>query len=105
MTGFKLTTDAKERIQTMVRTNNGFEIAEADLKLRGPGDLEGTQQSGILNLHIADLAKDGKILEIARNDAQRILDEDSPLLLPEHQSLRVHIEQNPQNLAGWSRIS
>nr|WP_290940144.1 helicase-related protein [Haliscomenobacter sp.] len=91
MSSFKLSKDSKERIQTMVRTNNGFEIAEADLKLRGPGDLEGTQQSGIVNLRLADLAKDGKILQVAREVAARILDDDPYLKRPEHEVLAVQL--------------
>ena len=67
MTGDKISADARKRIQTMVGTTDGFKIAEADLQLRGPGDLEGTQQSGILDLKIADVVKDEKILKIARN--------------------------------------
>jgi ATP-dependent DNA helicase RecG len=73
MSSFKVSKEGKERIQTMVRTNNGFEIAEADLKLRGPGNIEGTQQSGIINLRIADLATDGRILQTAREIALRVL--------------------------------
>ncbi len=73
MTGYKLSEDAKKRIQTMVRTNDGFEIAEADLKLRGPGDIEGTQQSGIpFDLKIAHLGKDAQIIEYARDFALKI---------------------------------
>ena len=76
MTGFKLSKDARTRLETMVRTNNGFEIADIDLKLRGPGDLMGTQQSGVLDLLIADLAKDGRILSESRAAAQAILADD-----------------------------
>ncbi len=82
MTGFKLSTEAKTRLDTMVRTNDGFELAEVDLKLRGPGDLMGTQQSGILNLKIADIIKDNEILQLARNYAMSIL-KDDPLLSKE----------------------
>ena len=67
MTGSKLSDESKIRVQTMVKTNNGFEIAEVDLKLRGPGNILGTQQSGILRLKIADIVKDNKLLKIARN--------------------------------------
>jgi ATP-dependent DNA helicase RecG len=79
MSSFKLSADGKERIRTMVRTANGFDIAEADLKLRGPGNIEGTQQSGILNFRIADLVKDGHILKVARETANQILDGDPRL--------------------------
>jgi hypothetical protein len=72
MTGYKLSSDTRTRLETMVRTNNGFEIADVDLQLRGPGDLTGTQQSGVMDLMIADLAKDGAILAAARESAQAI---------------------------------
>ena len=104
MTDFKISHEGRERIQTMVRTNNGFEIAEADLRLRGPGDLEGTQQSGILNLHIADLARDGRILQTAREIADRILDDDPVLQKPHHAVLRVELDKQKQH-KGWGRIS
>jgi len=105
MSSFKLSKEARERINTMVATNNGFEIAEADLKLRGPGNIEGTQQSGILNFRIADLSKDGKILQVAREIAARILDEDPQLEQPDHQEIRVYLEKHGKKLKGWSRIS
>lgn len=105
MSSFKLSTDGRERIQTMVRTNNGFDIAEADLKLRGPGNIEGTQQSGIINLRLADLAKDGRILQAAREVATRILDDDPALQRPEHQPLKRHLEENKREAKVWSRIS
>src|SRR5688572_30035895 len=76
MTGHKLSADTRLRMETMTRTNDGFEISEVDLKLRGPGDIEGTQQSGVMDLKLADLARDGQILQMARNAAQQILDED-----------------------------
>jgi ATP-dependent DNA helicase RecG len=105
MSSFKLTHEARERIQTMTRTNNGFEIAEADLKLRGPGNIEGTQQSGILNFRIADLSKDGKILQVARELAARILDDDPTLVKPVHQRLAYYLQKEGKKLKGWSRIS
>ena len=105
MSSFKLSKDSKERIQTMVRTNNGFEIAEADLKLRGPGDIEGTQQSGIVNLRLADLAKDGKILHAAREVAARILDDDPYFKRPEHEILGVQLAKESKARKVWSRIS
>ena len=76
MTGHKLSDDSKTRLETMTRTNDGFEIAEVDLKLRGPGDMMGTQQSGVLNLKIADIVKDNNILKLARSYAYAILKED-----------------------------
>ncbi|MCB0578071.1 MAG: ATP-dependent DNA helicase RecG [Phaeodactylibacter sp.] len=105
MSSFKLSNDSKERIQTMVRTNNGFDIAEADLRLRGPGNIEGTQQSGILNFRIADLARDGRILQTAREVAARILDDDPRLERPEHHPIKWYDEKFGKKLKGWSRIS
>jgi ATP-dependent DNA helicase RecG len=105
MTSFKLSADGKERINTMVRTTNGFDIAEADLKLRGPGDIEGTAQSGLLNLRIADLAKDGKILAFARNTANDILDDDPKLEKPEHEVLRNYLAVLSEQRRVWGRIS
>jgi ATP-dependent DNA helicase RecG len=105
MTSFKLSADGKERINTMVRTTNGFDIAEADLKLRGPGDIEGTAQSGLLNLRIADLAKDGKILIFARNTANDILDDDPTLEKPEHAVLRNYLAVLSEQRRVWGRIS
>ena len=105
MTSYKLSEDSKVRMETMTRTNDGFEIAEVDLKLRGPGDIMGKQQSGILNLKIADLVKDRDILELARHHALKILKSDAPLLKPEHENLRkVFIEMTKkQNI--WNYIS
>lgn len=105
MSSFKLSKEAKERIATMVRTNNGFEIAEADLRLRGPGNIEGTQQSGILNFRIADLAKDGRILQTAREVAARILDDDPKFERPQHQPVAQYLARHGKKLRGWSRIS
>lgn len=105
MTSYKLSQDSKVRMETMTRTNDGFEIAEVDLKLRGPGDIMGKQQSGILNLKIADLVKDRDILELARHHALKILKSDAPLEQPEHAALRkVFIEiSKKQNI--WNYIS
>ncbi len=105
MTGYKLSKDSRTRLETMVRTNNGFEIADIDLKLRGPGDLMGTQQSGVLDLLIADLAKDGRILTESRAAAQAILQEDPELAQPAHGNIRRHIESLPATAVNWSRIS
>lgn len=104
ITGNKLTKESKRRISVMCETNDGFVIAEEDLKLRGPGDMEGTRQSGILNLRLADLAQDGKILEAARKSAEEILNEDPELGKPEHLSLRRYLEQATQE-KQWSKIS
>jgi ATP-dependent DNA helicase RecG len=101
----KLSDDAKIRLETMVRTNNGFEIADTDLHLRGPGDLMGTQQSGVLDLLIADLGKDGKILQIARDAARKLLDKDPDLIHEKNKNLRNHINNLHKNTLNWSRIS
>lgn len=105
MTGFKLGADSKIRIETMVRTNNGFEIAETDLSIRGPGDLMGTQQSGVLDLLIADLGKDGELLKRAREKAQDILEKDPDLKTPENQVIKIQIDSMRQTTVNWSRIS
>jgi len=105
MTSYKLTQEGKERINTMVQTNNGFEIAEKDLKLRGPGDIEGTRQSGVLDLLIADIAKDGTILQLARQAAADIVSEDPELTLPKHQVIKQQVDSIKKNVVNWSRIS
>jgi len=105
MTSYKLGVDTKTRLETMVRTNNGFEIAETDLKLRGPGDLMGTQQSGALNLLIADLSKDGKILQQAREAASDILNHDPELKKAENAAIRKQVESMKKTAVNWSRIS
>jgi ATP-dependent DNA helicase RecG len=97
--------DSKLRIETMVRTTNGFDIAETDLKLRGPGDLMGTQQSGVLDLLIADLAKDGAILQEARTLAIAILQDDPELEKPENNLIRVQVDSMRKTAVNWSRIS
>ncbi len=98
MTGNKLSNDGKQRIETMVRTNNGFEISETDLQLRGPGDLAGTQQSGVLDLKIADLATDQVILKEARNTVMSIFEEDPNLDFPENKLLKFHLEQGQSGI-------
>ena len=105
MTSYKLGADTKTRIETMVRTNNGFEIAETDLKLRGPGDLMGTQQSGALDLLIADLSKDGILLQRARDAADEILKNDPDLKNPENGVIKMQIELAKKTAVNWSRIS
>lgn len=105
VTGHKLTHDGKTRIETMCQTNDGFVIAETDLRLRGPGNVEGTQQSGLMRFRLADLARDGQILEAARSCAQHILDNDPGLQAPENSRIRVHIAETDPQGAVWSRIS
>jgi ATP-dependent DNA helicase RecG len=105
VSSFKLSAESKVRIETMVRTNNGFEIAETDLKLRGPGDLMGTQQSGALDLLIADLGKDGAILQQAREAAISILNEDPELKHQTNAVIRQQIDSMKKTVVNWSRIS
>jgi len=105
MTSDKLTNDARKRIQTMVHTSDGFLIAETDLQLRGPGDLEGTRQSGILDLKIADIVKDEKVLKYSRNLASRIIEKDPGLELPEHQRLNHHLRMIHKTEHNWGLIS
>ena len=105
MTDYKLGTESKTRIETMVKTNNGFEIAETDLKLRGPGDLMGTQQSGALDLLISDLGKDGEILKQAREAAQQILEQDPQLDKLENRAIRQQVDSIKKSMVNWSRIS
>jgi len=105
MSGYKLSADGRERLQTMVQTNDGFIIAEVDLRLRGPGNMEGTQQSGMLRFHIADLGRDGQILSAARDIAAKILEADPALTAPENARLRAHLEATGKEARVWSRIS
>ena len=105
LTSFKLSAEAKLRMETMVRTNNGFEIADTDLKLRGPGDLMGTQQSGLLDLMIADLGKDGKILLQAREAATEILEKDPELTKHEHQPIKNQLSLLRKSTINWAKIS
>ncbi len=105
MTSHKLSHDAKTRLETMVRTNDGFEIAETDLKLRGPGDIMGTQQSGVLNLRIADIMKDGEILKIARSYAFQTLKDDPNLEKPENAPINYTYAQLSKYRNIWNYIS
>ncbi|MFV5693293.1 ATP-dependent DNA helicase RecG [Flavobacterium sp. LT1R49] len=105
MTSHKLSSDSKTRMETMVQTNDGFEIAEVDLKLRGPGDLMGTQQSGVLNLQIADLVRDRDTLALARNYALKLLKEDAGMQKPEHTALRAVFIEMTKKKNIWNYIS
>ncbi|MGV6830054.1 MAG: ATP-dependent DNA helicase RecG [bacterium] len=105
MTSHKLSNDSKTRLQTMTRTSDGFEIAEVDLKLRGPGDLMGTQQSGILNLKIANLVKDKDVLAKARYFAQRTLQDDPTLIKPINSPLKSTYLKINKNRSIWKHIS
>ena len=105
MTGSKLSDESKIRVQTMVKTNNGFEIAEVDLKLRGPGNILGTQQSGILRLKIADIIKDNKLLKIARELAKKILKKDPKLENSENQIIKRNLSNLQYESNIWNLIS
>ena len=105
MSGNKISAEGQERLKTMVRTTDGFEIAEVDLKLRGPGDLMGTQQSGMLELKIADLIKDNAILQYARQLALETLHEDPDLKLPKNKPILQYYKEVSNRRLEWSRIS
>lgn len=105
MTGQKLTNEARTRISTMVSTNDGFKIAETDLKLRGPGDLMGTRQSGVLDLLISDLGADGEILKLARQAATEVLHDDPGLASSRNRPIKSHIDSLNKTVVNWSRIS
>ncbi|MGE0091180.1 MAG: helicase-related protein, partial [Bacteroidales bacterium] len=106
MTGYKLSKESRQRIELMCSTNDGFELAEADLRMRGPGDMEGTQQSGLpVDLHISNLAKDGQILEEARRTAQAILEEDPLLENEKHRLLRYNLGKLKREQKDYSLIS
>jgi ATP-dependent DNA helicase RecG len=106
VTNYKLSEDTRRRMEIMCRTTDGFEIAEADLKMRGPGDLEGTQQSGLaFDLRIASLARDGQILTQARELALEIIDRDPMLEAPANRILRQQLTRLFSHTVDWSRIS
>ena len=105
MTSHKISEDGRTRLETMVRSNDGFEIAEVDLKLRGPGDIMGTQQSGVLNLKIADIVKDKAILEQARYYAKKVLKGDPTLSYPENKVLLQTYKQLSKYKNMWNYIS
>lgn len=106
VTTFKLSDETRKRIDIMCETNDGFRIAEADLKLRGPGDLEGTQQSGMaFDLKIADIARDGQIVQMARDEAQKIVDEDPSCTSPRYQLLWNRLKELRKTNVNWAAIS
>lgn len=106
VTGFKLLEETRKRLEIMVRTNDGFEIAEADLKLRGPGDLEGTQQSGIaFDLKIADITRDGQLLQYVRNIAEAVVDADPTGERPENEVLWRQLKALRKTNVNWASIS
>lgn len=104
MTTYQLSRDARTRLETMVRTNNGFEIAEVDLKLRGPGDIQGTQQSGMPQFRISDITKDGPILQQAREVALRITETDPDLRHPDHTTVAATLDRLIAQNADWARV-
>lgn len=106
VTKYELSSDTRRRIDIMTETNDGFEIAEADLRFRGPGDLEGTQQSGIaFDLKLANLARDGQIVQLARETASAILDEDPTLSQPQHRIMVERLRYLKRDEMDWSNIS
>ena len=106
VTSYKLAEETRKRIDIMCDTNDGFRIAEADLKLRGPGDLEGTQQSGIaFDLKIADIARDGQIVQMARNEAQKIIDADPTCEKSEYKMLWNRLKELRKTNINWAAIS
>lgn len=106
VTTYKLTEETRKRLEIMVQTNDGFEIAEADLKLRGPGDLEGTQQSGVaFDLKIADIARDGQLLQYVREVASRVVDEDPTCIRPENAVLWQQLQALRKTNINWAAIS
>ena len=105
MSGQKISLEGQERLKTMVRTNDGFDIAEVDLKLRGPGDMMGTKQSGVIDLNIADIIKDNAILQYARQIAIEILDDDPKLEKSKNKTILREYNLKGNHQLEWSRIS
>ena len=106
MTGHKMSKESRHRIEMMCSTENGFELAEEDMKMRGPGDLEGTQQSGLpISLNIASLAKDGTILNDARAYASSVLERDPELSSPQNATLREELRKEKYRIRDYSKIS
>jgi len=105
MTGYKLGADAKTRLETMCETNDGFKIAEVDLRLRGPGDIMGTQQSGLLNLKLSDLSKDAQLVKLARDKALQLLESDPSFEKNEHRTIAKELKKILKSKPNWSRIS
>jgi ATP-dependent DNA helicase RecG len=106
VTPFQLSADTKKRIDIMCDTNDGFRIAEADLKLRGPGDLEGTMQSGqAFDLKIANIAQDGQLVQLARDEARQIVDDDPLCQSPRYQMLWKRLQELKKTNINWAAIS
>ena len=106
VTGYELSAETRKRIDIMCETNDGFRIAEADLKLRGPGDLEGTQQSGMaFDLKIANIAQDGQLVQLARDEAQTVIDRDPECNAPEYVLLWKRLREIRGTNVDWGQIS
>ena len=105
MKGKKISNDARLRLETMTKTSDGFEIAEVDLKLRGPGDIAGTQQSGLIKLKIADLVKDQEILKLARKYAKILINNDPELNHDENKNIKLELSKITSNKKIWNLIS
>ena len=105
MTGDKLSTESRKRIKTMCETNDGFKISEVDMQLRGPGDILGTQQSGMVDFKRLDLVNDGNIIKAAKETVEHLLKMDGNLQLPEHQSLRNYYVKQYKGKNKWGKIS
>ena len=106
VTNYQLSAETRKRIEIMCETNDGFRIAEADLKLRGPGDLEGTQQSGMaFDLKIADIARDGQLVQMARDEAQRIIDDDPTCQDVKYLTLWNRLRDLRKTNINWAAIS
>lgn len=105
ITGQKLSNEGRRRMETMVQSNDGFKIAEVDLEIRGPGDISGTQQSGLPNLKIADLVSDSEIVGLAREAAKKVLENDQSLSHPAHSMIQTELQKLANNWANWSLIS
>jgi ATP-dependent DNA helicase RecG len=104
LTGQKVSNDARERIKIMCATNDGFLIAEKDLELRGPGDIEGTRQSGALNFKLANIVNDKEVLEVAKIAAEKLVEEDHTLNLAKNLELKNYL-QSQKARSGWGKIS
>jgi ATP-dependent DNA helicase RecG len=105
MSGYKLSKEAKIRLETMVRTNDGFEISEQDLKIRGPGDVMGTQQSGVLDFKLANLARDGQLVQLAKIDVDELLKMDPYLSSSDNLSINTELLRQIKLKPNWSNIS
>ncbi|MDE3144544.1 MAG: ATP-dependent DNA helicase RecG, partial [Bacteroidota bacterium] len=104
LTGSRVSEDARERIKIMCATNDGFKIAEKDLELRGPGDIEGTRQSGVLNFKLASIVNDKRLLELAKHEAEKLLEQDIEINMAKNLQLKSFL-QSQKGKTGWSKIS